>query len=139
MDNDQMRKIAHALVEARGGLEMILVYKFPRASNKDTKKDETSKFLVKCCPLCFAPTWSSTIHADVDSWDITDYYSDDGFQACATCEGNLATMGPLERQVIEDMAQGHAIVLGNTILRMRHLRPDNDNALNILGAAERTP
>lgn len=126
------RKLARVLVGHSSDMKSI---KRAAGGYKFEGKEHAGLYKIACCVVCLGPVWRSTQKADTDDWMIDDYTGNIPFDVCSSCEGNLSTMGPLERQVMEDMAGGHAIVLGRALLRMEHFKPNSDTALDILGAA----
>jgi hypothetical protein len=112
MDIEKLREMAHALIEAGGGLELILASGYPRYG-----KDEPSLFSVACCPICLGPEWISSSKAEQDSWKIDEFSYHDPFRTCGGCTNLLGEMAPAAAQLAERTGMGHARVVGTLLLR----------------------
>lgn len=112
MDIEKLREIAHALIEAGGGLELISESYIPRY---DT--DKPSLFSVSCCPICLGPEWVSSAKAEQDSWEIDEFSYHEPFRNCSSCERLLEEMAPAAAQLAMRTGMGHARVVGALLLR----------------------
>lgn len=132
LDRDEATRLARVLVAARGSIPKLMrdqPYTFDH-------KPHPGLYRISCCFVCLKAAWRSTSKADVDDWEIDDITP---FDICSLCESNLSSMGPFERQAMEDMAAGHMVTLGRTLVRLNHYKPNPETALDLIRAAATRP
>ena len=117
---ENMRKAAHAIIEARGGLRIIEAEGISRCKHPETKEEVPTLHSVSCCPFCLAPVWRSSSPAQEDSWKIYDWDArQNGFEACRRCEEDHENISPSARCLFTVMSVRHATLMGEILLRQK--------------------